>query len=91
MKIVTECCIVSVGFKRGLYCVLNFLVASKHQQDWKLDKRSSDVYVTDDSSNKSPNATNTVSNNSMESSVDEEAPLLASSRLSYIGRSKPTQ
>lgn len=64
-------------------------VPERATKDWKLDKKSSDIYATDDNGNKSPNV-NSVLNSSVESSFDEEAPILASSRLSYIGRSKPT-
>lgn len=60
-------------------------------KDWKLDKKSSDIYLTDDKNvNESPSA-DTVSNSLLESSADEEAGLLASSRLYYVGKSKTTQ
>ncbi|ONK81374.1 uncharacterized protein A4U43_C01F28360 [Asparagus officinalis] len=52
----------------------------RQTKDWKLDN-----------SVKIPNIADNALNTSMESTADEESPLLASSRFSYIGRSKPNQ
>ncbi|XP_071723766.1 probable sugar phosphate/phosphate translocator At3g17430 [Rutidosis leptorrhynchoides] len=48
-------------------------------KDWKLEKKSSDIYMPNMSSEN--NGGNDSNNN-----ADEEAPLIASSRLSYFGR-----
>ncbi|KAA0052158.1 putative sugar phosphate/phosphate translocator [Cucumis melo var. makuwa] len=48
-------------------------------KDWKLEKKSSDIFT--------PNSNDgNGGNGSSDMNVDEEAPLLASSRLSHIGR-----
>lgn len=57
-------------------------------KEWKLEKKSSDVYVKDDSSDTTSNGDNVQSDSINTSTVDVEAPLLPSSKLSYIGRSK---
>lgn len=49
-------------------------------QDWRLEKKSSNNILDDD--------TNSGKVNSMSDNVDEEVPLMASSRLSHIGRSQ---
>ncbi|KAJ6810157.1 putative sugar phosphate/phosphate translocator [Iris pallida] len=56
-------------------------------KDWKMEKKLSDIYTDDDKEH------NNVGNSAgggfaLESAVDEEAPLLSASRLSYIGRSQ---
>ncbi|XP_019707501.1 probable sugar phosphate/phosphate translocator At3g17430 isoform X1 [Elaeis guineensis] len=56
-------------------------------KEWKLDKKSSDIYTED--GNNSNNAGNIAGAAASESVVaDEEAPLLPSSRFSYTGRSQ---
>lgn len=62
-------------------------VACNYLQELKLDKKSSDIYIDD--SNNSNNAGNIAGGSASELIVvDEEAPLLPSSRLSYTGRSQ---
>ena len=62
-------------------------VACNYLQEWKLDKKSSDIYTED--GNNSNNAGNIAGAAASESVVaDEEAPLLPSSRFSYTGRSQ---
>lgn len=61
-------------------------IPERTTKDWKLDKKSSDLYTKDD--NNSKNTGSDGANTSSESAVDEEAPLLQSSRLSYVGRSQ---
>lgn len=52
-------------------------------QDWKLEKKSSDMF------NLNNNDDNNGGNNSAaESNLDEEAPLIAASRLSHVGRTQ---
>ena len=56
-------------------------------QDWKFEKKPSDIYVPNDNDGKiggSSGANNVTS----EKMVDEEAPLISSSRLSHIGRTQ---
>ncbi|XP_059639740.1 probable sugar phosphate/phosphate translocator At1g48230 [Cornus florida] len=55
-------------------------------KDWKLEKKSSDIY-NPDSSDKNGGSTRGNSTAS-DLNVDEEAPLISSSRLSHIGRSQ---
>lgn len=58
-------------------------------KDWKLDKKSSDIYRDDDNTKNGGGMGSTAAAN-LETAVDEEAPLLAagSRALSYIGRSQ---
>lgn len=53
-------------------------------QDWKFEKKSSDIYVPNDDSKTGGGGGG--SNSASEMIVDEEAPLITSSRLSHIGR-----
>lgn len=56
-------------------------------QDWKLEKKSSDIFVPNnngDSSRGSGGGNGAAS----DLNVDEEAPLLSTSRLSHIGRTQ---
>lgn len=55
-------------------------------QDWKLEKKSSDIFVPNNSGDSSRGGSggNGAASNL---NVDEEAPLLSTSRLSHIGRS----
>ncbi|KAL2244355.1 probable sugar phosphate/phosphate translocator At1g48230 isoform X1 [Sesamum indicum] len=54
-------------------------------KDWKLEKKSSDLY-TPDSSNDDDGSGSKASNSDF--IMDEEAPLIPSSRLSHIGRTQ---
>ena len=53
-------------------------------QDWRLEKKSSDVFVPDQDDARSSRFSSSTS----DTNVDEEAPMMASSRVSYIGRSQ---
>ncbi|KAF2310338.1 hypothetical protein GH714_007886 [Hevea brasiliensis] len=55
-------------------------------KDWKLEKKSSDIYVP--SNNSDNNGGGGGGSNSSDLNVDEEAPLIPSSRLSHIGRTQ---
>ncbi|CAN0898331.1 Probable sugar phosphate/phosphate translocator At3g17430 [Linum grandiflorum] len=55
------------------------------EQDWKLEKKSSDIFVPSDGSG---GAAANVLSSSDGVGVDEEVPLIASSRLSHNGRSQ---
>ncbi|XP_024984301.1 uncharacterized protein LOC112520235 [Cynara cardunculus var. scolymus] len=57
-----------------------------HKSDWRLEKKSSDVFVPDN--NIKDDARSSRFSSTSDTNVDEEAPLMASSRLSYIGRSQ---
>lgn len=57
-------------------------IPERISKDWKLEKKSSDLYTPSDSSN------NVGDGSSFEQSVDEEAPLISTSRLSHIGRTQ---
>ncbi|KAG7018545.1 putative sugar phosphate/phosphate translocator [Cucurbita argyrosperma subsp. argyrosperma] len=50
-------------------------------KDWKLEKKSSDIFTPDSNNGNGGNG-------SSDMNIDEEAPLLASSRLSHIGRTQ---
>uniref|UniRef100_A0A5B7BRU2 Sugar phosphate transporter domain-containing protein n=1 Tax=Davidia involucrata TaxID=16924 RepID=A0A5B7BRU2_DAVIN len=52
-------------------------------KDWKLEKKSSDIYVPDKSDDISRG-----NSSASDLNVDEEAPLIPLSRLSHIGRSQ---
>ncbi|CAN1281837.1 Probable sugar phosphate/phosphate translocator At3g17430 [Linum perenne] len=56
----------------------------EREQDWKLEKKSSDIFVPGDGNGGGAN----ISSSSDGLGVDEEVPLIASSRLSHIGRSQ---
>ena len=69
-------------------CVRNYECSSSSKagftiQDWKLEKKSSDIYVPHNSGD-SGGGTGSAS----DTNVDEEAPLIPSARLSYIGRTQ---
>lgn len=49
-------------------------------QDWKLEKKSSDLQT--------PDSSDGVTSSASDLKLDEEAPLIPSSRLSYIGRTQ---
>lgn len=55
-------------------------------KDWKLEKKSSDIYVPSNSDNN--RGSNGGSGAASDLNVDEEAPLLSTSRLSHIGRTQ---
>lgn len=55
-------------------------------QDWKFEKKSSDIFVPNDNSDNNGGGGG-VGNSSSDLNVDEEAPLI-SSRLSHIGRTQ---
>ncbi|XP_043722010.1 probable sugar phosphate/phosphate translocator At3g17430 isoform X1 [Telopea speciosissima] len=62
-------------------------IPERPSKDWRLEKKSSDVYVPNNSNN------NNVGSNggnitTSDFPVDEEAPLIPSSRLSHIGRTQ---
>ncbi|KAH0454320.1 hypothetical protein IEQ34_016244 [Dendrobium chrysotoxum] len=64
-------------------------ISERATKDWKLDKKSSDIYREDDKINNNGGGGNIKGPASaLETAVDEEAPLLPGPRvLSYIGRS----
>ncbi|KAI0498266.1 hypothetical protein KFK09_021507 [Dendrobium nobile] len=64
-------------------------IPERATKDWKLDKKSSDIYREDDKINNIGGDRNTMGPlSALETAVDEEAPLLPGPRvLSYIGRS----
>uniref|UniRef100_A0A7N0TQC5 Sugar phosphate transporter domain-containing protein n=1 Tax=Kalanchoe fedtschenkoi TaxID=63787 RepID=A0A7N0TQC5_KALFE len=57
--------------------------SERSAQDWKLEKKSSDIRVPD-----SINLHEQNNGNSSTSEYDEEAPLISTSRLSHIGRTQ---
>ncbi|CAN1281840.1 Probable sugar phosphate/phosphate translocator At3g17430 [Linum perenne] len=59
-------------------------VPERLTKDWKLEKKSSDIFVPGDGNGGGAN----ISSSSDGLGVDEEVPLIASSRLSHIGRSQ---
>ncbi|KAL0367853.1 UNVERIFIED_CONTAM: putative sugar phosphate/phosphate translocator [Sesamum radiatum] len=56
-------------------------------KEWKLEKKSSDLYTPDSSSSNDEDGSGSKASNS-EFVMDEEAPLIPSSRLSHIGRTQ---
>lgn len=56
-------------------------------QDWKLEKKSSDIFVPNDTSDNSKGSSGG-NGGASDMNFDEEAPLLSTSRLSHIGRSQ---
>ncbi|KAA8528170.1 hypothetical protein F0562_035579 [Nyssa sinensis] len=63
------------------------IIPDRIAKDWKLEKKSSDIYVPDKSDDNNGGSSRGNSSAS-ELNVDEEAPLIPSSRLSHIGRSQ---
>ncbi|XP_047307824.1 probable sugar phosphate/phosphate translocator At3g17430 [Impatiens glandulifera] len=57
-------------------------IPERISKEWKLEKKSSDVYRPDSNDDKG------AVDRDNDSIVDEEAPLISSSRLSYIGRTQ---
>ncbi|KAL3517771.1 hypothetical protein ACH5RR_020360 [Cinchona calisaya] len=62
-------------------------LAERTAKEFKMEKRSSDLYVPDDIINSS-SGLRTGRNSASDVNVDEEAPLLPSSRLSHLGQSQ---
>lgn len=62
-------------------------VSDRISKSWKLEKKSSDK-LTPDSGDDNNGGGNRGNSYSLDMNVDEEAPLMASSRLSHIGRSQ---
>lgn len=59
----------------------------ERMKDWKLEKKSSDIYAPNNSNGE--DGTNSRGNNSASDlNLDEETPLISSSRLSHIGRTQ---
>jgi len=56
-------------------------------QDWKLEKKSSDIFTPKNSSDNTGGGGGGNMNSSSDTNVDEEAPLI-SSRLSHVGRTQ---
>ncbi|CAI8610852.1 unnamed protein product [Vicia faba] len=57
-------------------------------KDWKLEKKSSDIYVPDNGGNNEGSSGGNDSASDM--NIDVETPLISSSRLSHIGRTQLT-
>lgn len=62
-------------------------LAERTAKEFKMEKKSSDLYVPDDTVNIG-SGLRTGRNSASDVNVDEEAPLLASSRLSHLGQSQ---
>ncbi|XP_021729622.1 probable sugar phosphate/phosphate translocator At3g17430 [Chenopodium quinoa] len=60
-------------------------ITDRVAKDWKFEKKSSDIYVPNDDVKTGGGGG---SNSASEMIVDEEAPLITSSRLSHIGRTQ---
>lgn len=56
-------------------------------QDWKFEKKSSDIYVPSDNVDNG-GSSGSIIGSASDMNVDEEAPLIQSSRLSHIGRTQ---
>ncbi|KAF8387711.1 hypothetical protein HHK36_026365 [Tetracentron sinense] len=61
------------------------IIPERMSKEWKLEKKSSDIYVPDN--NNKNGGSNGGNGSASDPNVDEEAPLIPSSRLSHIGRS----
>ncbi|KAF5198035.1 Solute carrier family 35 member c2 [Thalictrum thalictroides] len=59
-------------------------IPERATKDWKLEKKSSEIYMSDINDGGSNGGNDSAS----DQDVDEEAPLISSSRLSHIGRSQ---
>lgn len=62
-------------------------IAERTAKELKMEKKSSDLYVPDDIVNNISGLRTGRNNSVSEVTVDEEAPLLASSRFSHLGQS----
>lgn len=67
-----------LGITSMSYLYLNLL------QELKMEKKSSHLYLPDDNADLGGNSTK---NDSSDPMVDEEAPLITSTRISHLGRS----
>ncbi|XP_043720616.1 probable sugar phosphate/phosphate translocator At3g17430 [Telopea speciosissima] len=63
-------------------------IPERASKDWKLEKKSSDLYVPSNSNYSNNVGSTEVHITASDSPVDEEAPLIPSSRLSHIGRTQ---
>ncbi|XP_038723873.1 probable sugar phosphate/phosphate translocator At3g17430 isoform X2 [Tripterygium wilfordii] len=63
-------------------------IPERNAKDWKLEKKSSDIFVPNNSSDNIRAGASNLDASDM--NVDEEAPLMPSSRLSHIGRTHLT-
>lgn len=59
-------------------------------QDWKLEKKSSDIFVPDSSNDNNIRGSGGGNGPASDLNAAEATPLLASARLSHIGRSQLT-
>ncbi|CAO2817830.1 unnamed protein product [Amaranthus hypochondriacus] len=62
-------------------------ISDRAAMDWKFEKKPSDIYVPNDNDVKNGGSSG-ANNVTSEKMVDEEAPLISSSRLSHIGRTQ---
>ncbi|KAF7837642.1 putative sugar phosphate/phosphate translocator [Senna tora] len=62
-------------------------IPDRNSKDWKFEKKSSDIFVPNDIDNGGGSGGNGSASDII---VDEEAPLIQSSRLSHIGRTQLT-
>ncbi|KAF3456454.1 hypothetical protein FNV43_RR01104 [Rhamnella rubrinervis] len=58
-------------------------ISERITKDWKLEKKSSDIFMPNNSG-----ASSGGTGSASDTNVDEEAPLIPSARLSYIGRTQ---
>jgi len=59
----------------------------RNTKDWKLEKKSSDIY-NPSNPNEGDGSRSRGNNAASDTNVDEETPLISSSRLSHIGRTQ---
>jgi len=59
----------------------------RNTKDWKLEKKSSDIY-NPSNPNEGDGTSSRGNNAASDTNVDEETPLISSSRLSHIGRTQ---
>lgn len=62
-------------------------IPDRMTKDWKLEKKSSDIFTPNNSNDNSGGGGGGNMNSSSDTNVDEEAPLI-SSRLSHVGRTQ---
>ncbi|KAI5680005.1 hypothetical protein M9H77_01232 [Catharanthus roseus] len=63
-------------------------IAERAAKEFKMEKKSSDLYAPDDMINTISGVRTGRNSSASDTNVDEEAPLLASSRLSHFGQSQ---
>ncbi|KAL2507171.1 putative sugar phosphate/phosphate translocator [Forsythia ovata] len=63
-------------------------IAERVAKDLKMEKKSSDLYIPDDVMNNSGGGKNGRNTSPLDLHVDEEAPLIPSSRVSHLGRNQ---